>query len=128
MGLFSGEKLSYDEYLQQLQRIEMEREKYTEAQKVQYGQIMNASHQRRVGQGIQPQKVPRFNPNESEAFQVPLSQLVTLWRIKHGDAWYDAERPRPEPGKDFYTDVFDRLNKANMFEMFEGWYRLKEDA
>ena len=128
MGLFSGEKLSYDEYLQQLQRIEMEREKYTEAQKVQYGQIMNASHQGLGGQRIQRQKVPRFNPNEIEAFNVPLSQLVTLWRIKHGDAWYDAGHARPEPGKDFYVDAFDRLRKANCFESFDGWHRLKEDV
>jgi hypothetical protein len=128
MGLFSGEKLAYDEYLQQLQRIEMEREKHTEAQKVPYGQIMNASHQRRVGQGVQPQKVPRFNPNESEAFQVPLSQLVTLWRLKHGDAWYEAGHSRPEPGKDFYTDAFDRLRNAGCFESFDGWHRLKEDV
>jgi hypothetical protein len=128
MGLFSGEKLAYDEYLQQLQRIEMEREKHTEAQKVQYGQIMNASHQRRVGQGVQPQKVPRFDPNKSEAFQIPLSQLVTLWRLKHGEEWADMSRPRPPSGKDFYTDAFDRLDKADMFEMFDGWCRLKEDV
>jgi hypothetical protein len=113
-SIFGGSQADYEEHLRQLRRVDAERLKQ------QY-----AAHQ---GLGGMKQKLPRFNPNEIEAFNVPLSQLVTLWRIKHGDAWYDAERPRPEPGKDFYTDVFDRLNKANMFEMFEGWYRLKEDA
>jgi len=72
--------------------------------------------------------VERFNPNKNEAFNAPMSQLVTLWRIKHGDEWVDMQRPRPPSGKDFYTDAFDRLDRANMFEVFGGWYRLKEDV
>jgi hypothetical protein len=113
-GAYPGSQADYEEHLRQLRRVDAAQ------QKQQY-----AAQQ---GLGGMKQKRPRFNPNEIEAFNVPLAQLVTLWRIKHGDAWYDAEHPRPEPGKDFYTDAFDRLNKANMFEMFEGWYRLKEDA
>jgi len=113
-GAYPGSQADYEEHLQQLRRVDAER--------------LKQQYAAQQGLGGMKQKRPRFNPNEIEAFNVPLAQLVTLWRIKHGDAWYDAERPRPEPGKDFYTDAFDRLNKANMFEMFEGWYRLKEDA
>ena len=113
-SIFGGSQADYEEHLRQRRRVDAER--------------LKQQYAAQQGLGGMKQKLPRFNPNKSEAFNVPLSQLVTLWRIKHGDAWYDAERHRPEPGKDFYTDAFDRLNKANMFEMFEGWYRLKEDA
>jgi hypothetical protein len=71
---------------------------------------------------------PRFDPNTSEAFQIPLSQAVTLWKLKFGDKWFDAHQARPEVGKDFYTDVFDRIQKAELFENINGWYRLKEDV
>ena len=111
---YPGSQANYEEHLQQLRRVDEAR--------------LKQQYAAQQGLGGMKQTPPRFNPNKSEAFNVPLSQLVTLWRIKHGDAWYDADHPRPEPGKDFYTDVFDRLNKANMFEVFEGWYRLKEDA
>lgn len=93
--------------------LEMEKAKYLAAMQAQY-------HQHPVEE--------RFNPNKSEAFNAPMSQLVTLWRIKHGDEWVDMQRLRPPSGKDFYTDAFDRLDRANMFEVFGGWYRLKEDV
>jgi len=113
-GASLGSQVDYEEHLQQLRRVEAAQLKQ------QY-----AAHQ---GLGGVKQKMPRFNPNDSEAFQIPMSQLITMWRIKHGEDWVDMSRPRPPSGKDFYTDAFDRLDRANMFEMFEGWCRLKEDA
>jgi hypothetical protein len=74
-----------------------------------------------------PQALPRFDPNTSEAFQIPLSQAITMWKLKFGDKWYDAHQPRPEVGN-FYTDVFDRIKKMGLFESTDGWYRLKEDV
>jgi hypothetical protein len=75
-----------------------------------------------------PTPPPRFNPNKSEAFQIPLSQAITLWKLKFGDTWFDAHGPNALPGKDFYTDVFDRIKKMGLFESTDGWYRLKEDV
>ena len=73
-----------------------------------------------------PAPQPRFNPNESEAFQIPLSQAITLWKLKFGDTWFDAHGPNALPGEDFYTDVFDRIKRMGLFESTDGWYRLKE--
>jgi hypothetical protein len=71
---------------------------------------------------------PRFNPNDSEAFQIPMSQLITMWRLKYGDSWHDGQKTSSEMMKGFYEAAFERLNRAQLFESFEGWYRLKEDA
>jgi hypothetical protein len=85
-----------------------------------------AMQQKMANQAVKPE--PRFDPNKSEAFQIPLSQAITLWKLKFGDTWYDAHQVRPDPGKDFYADVFDRIKKMGLFESTDGWYRLKEDA
>lgn len=106
-----------DEY----ERLMMQNANQYAAQKAQYMQAYGSGTQR-------IQAVKRFNPNESEAFQVPMSQLVTMWRLKYGDEWVDMQQSRPSSGKDFYTDAFDRLDRAGLFEMFDGWCRLKEDA
>lgn len=89
-----------------------------------------AVQQKMTNQGMQQKAVPlpRFDPNKSEAFQIPLSQAVTMWQVKHGDKWYDAHETRPEVGKDFYADVFDRIKKMGLFESTDGWYRLKENV
>lgn len=102
------------------------------AQQAMQGSILGQQYNQVIGQAIQNQKrpkpMPRFNPNESEAFQIPMSQLVTMWRLKHGEEWVDMQRVRPPSGKDFYTDALDRLDRASKLEMFDGWCRLKEDA
>lgn len=87
-----------------------------------------AMQQKVMNQASKPVPSPRFDPNKSEAFQIPLSQAVTMWQVKHGDNWYDAHQPRPEAGMDFYTDVFYRIKKAELFESIDGWYRLKENV
>lgn len=65
----------------------------------------------------------RFNPNVHEAFQVPLSHLVTMWRIRYGDEWVDAEKSRDGS---FYAHACNRLALNDMFEKINGWVRLKE--
>ena len=144
-GAIPGSQADYEEHMQQLRRVDAERQKYEyEIEKAKYHQAMNmaqnsvlgqqqyASHQGLGGQvkqmGRPKQPPPRFNPNDSEAFQIPMSQLVTMWRLKHGDEWVDMQQSRPPSGKDFYTDALDRLDRAGKLEMFDGWVRLKEDA
>lgn len=92
-------------------------------------QAYNAAQQRRIQGGAFPlnsndiNPLRPFNPNEIEAFQIPLSQLVTLWQAKHGDKWVDGNSPHDDS---FYSHACMRLNAADMFEKFHGWVRLKE--
>jgi len=65
-----------------------------------------------------------FDPNKEEAFQVPLSQLVTLWQAKFNDTWVDMGIEHEQ----FWFQAYRRLNNADMFEMVEGWVRLREDV
>lgn len=65
-----------------------------------------------------------FDPNKEEAFQVPMSQLVTLWQAKFNDAWVDMGIEHEK----FWHQAWRRLNNADMFETVEGWVRLREDA
>ena len=147
MGIFDGVAggqggLTKDDaaYQQQMRRMEMEKQKYIEEEK-QYRQAMNMAQTSMLGQqqfahqglgGVQAPKartpIPRFNPNDSEAFQIPMSQLITMWRLKYGDSWHDGQQTSSGLLKDFYEAAFERLNRAQLFESFEGWYRLKEDA
>ena len=109
------ERLQIEQAMMQMKQAELRR--------------IDAAQQMVMNQAIKPSTaIPRFDPNKSEAFQIPLSQAVTMWKLKFGDNWYDAHKPRPEAGKDFYTDVFDRIKKAGLFESTDGWYRLKEDV
>lgn len=65
-----------------------------------------------------------FDPNKEEAFQVPLSQLITLWQAKFNDTWVDMGIEHEQ----FWFQAYRRLNNADMFEMVEGWVRLREDV
>lgn len=85
-----------------------------------------AMQQKVMNQAVKP--LPRFDPNKSEAYLIPLSQAVTMWQVKHGDNWYDAHQPQTPMGDDFYFDVFGRIKKAELFESIDGWYRLKENV
>lgn len=64
----------------------------------------------------------KFDPNKEAAYQVPLSQLVTLWQAKYGDKWVD--NAAHENG--FFVHASSRLNANGMFEKAQGWVRLKE--
>ena len=133
MGLFDGvfksggqvdeEYRSHLENLKAQHYMEVEQRRITAAQQqAQYNSIL--------GMGAQKPStaIPRFDPNKSEAFQIPLSQAITMWKLKFGDQWFDGHQSRPEEGKDFYADVFARINHAKLFEQVDGWYRLKEDV
>lgn len=145
MGLFDGvfksgghiEKEYADllKYQQALANEEIAQRRITAAQQqsMYSGSIsgaMAAQYNSALGMGAQQPStaIPRFDPNKSEAFQIPLSQAVTMWHVKHGDKWFDGHQSRPEDGKDFYADVFARLRKAELFENVDGWYRLKENV
>ena len=119
-----------EEYRSHMERLQIEQLKMQSAdqRRIQAAQ-QTAQYNSMLGMGAQhpPQALPRFDPNTSEAFQIPLSQAITMWKLKFGDKWYDAHQPRPEVGN-FYTDVFDRIKKMGLFESTDGWYRLKEDV
>lgn len=65
-----------------------------------------------------------FDPNASEAYQIPLSQLVTLWQAKFNDTWVDMGLEHEA----FWRHAHRRLSNAHKFENVEGWVRLLEDA
>ena len=87
----------------------------------------HAAQQRRIQAGPQ-HSAKQFNPNEHEAFQIPLSQLVTMWRLKFEDRWIRPTEEFPRFDGEFYSVAFDRMSAMHMFEAYQGWVRLKEDA
>ena len=70
------------------------------------------------------------NPNTREAYAIPLSRLVNLWRAKFGDVWVDVSELEDE----FWSDASSRLHRNKLMEEVEfresntPWARLKEDA
>lgn len=70
------------------------------------------------------------NPNTREAYVIPLSRLVNLWRAKFGDVWVDIS----ELEEEFWMDASSRLHRNKLMEEIEfresntPWARLKEDA
>lgn len=76
---------------------------------------------------VTPRKPPR-NPNDCEAYSMPLSSLVNLWRAKYGDKWVDVS----EIDDEFWSDASARLHKNKMMEESdmnnEPWARLRENA
>jgi hypothetical protein len=118
----------YEEHLQLLkmqQEIEHQKMKAREQQAVNQ-MAMNSSPGILGGYGLQKKQNP-FNPNNREAFQIPLAQLVTMWQVKHGDQWVDGSQPMQE-GEDFYADAWLRLEQNGLFERMNGWARLKENV
>lgn len=95
----------------------------------QYNQLLNAQQnaynaasQRRVQAGPQAPVKP-FNPNEIEAYQIPLSQLVTLWQAKYGDKWVEL---REVSDTEFFGHAADRLVRNALMEECRNWMRIKE--
>lgn len=68
--------------------------------------------------------------NKREAYAIPLSRLVDMWRIKFEDKWVDVS----ELDEEFWSDASSRLHRNNLMEEIEfresntPWARLKEDA
>lgn len=88
------------------------------------GQYNPLAGQRRVQAGPQAPVKP-FNPNEIEAYQIPLSQLVTLWQAKYGDKWVEL---REVSDTEFFGHAADRLVRNALMEECRNWMRIKEDA
>ena len=63
-----------------------------------------------------------IDPNTREAYMIPMSQLVTLWRAKHGDKWIRKIED------EFWQDAYERMAAMNMFEKAFGHVRLKDDV
>lgn len=118
----------YEEHLQLLKmQQEIEAQKLRAREQQALNQIAMNSSPGTLG-GYGQQKKERFNPNSREAFQIPLSQLVTMWQIKHGDQWVEADAPIAPNDDPFYIDGLRRLLKAELFEEYNGWVRLKENV
>ena len=70
------------------------------------------------------------DPNKREAYVIPLSTLVNLWRAKFGDLWIDVS----ELDDEFWMDASSRLHRNKLMEEIEfresntPWARLREDA
>ena len=70
------------------------------------------------------------NPNQREAYVIPLSTLANMWRAKYGDLWVDV----PELDDEFWSDASSRLHRNKLMEEIEfresntPWARLKEGA
>ena len=91
-----------------------------DAQKAAYHKtIINSIH---AQYGQQAQKA--FNPNESEPYMMPLSNLIALWRAKYGDKWIETHKI----DEDFWRTAFNRLYANSLFEQCEDYARLKESA
>jgi hypothetical protein len=82
--------------------------------------------------GAQIRKAPPVvdNPNQREAYVIPLSTLVNMWRAKYGDLWVDVS----EIDDEFWADASSRLHRNKLMEEIEfresntPWARLREDA
>jgi hypothetical protein len=70
------------------------------------------------------------DPNKREAYAIPLSRLVDMWRIKFEDKWVDVS----ELDEEFWSDASGRLHRNKLMEEVEfngsntPWARLKEDV
>jgi hypothetical protein len=84
---------------------------------------MNLYNEAMKGQGVQATtRAKPFNPNEDAAYNIPLSQLITLWQANYGDQWVKRF------DDDFWNSARARLHNNDKLEGVSGWYRIKEDA
>ncbi len=130
MAIFESvsQKQMTKEYQEHLELLKMQQE--MEYQKMSAQMAMNSSPGILGGYGQQAKVLRdrhRLDPNKREAFQIPLSQLVTMWQVKHGDQWVDGSQPMQE-GEEFYADAYMRLAQNELFERVDGWARLKENV
>lgn len=90
-----------------------------------------------AGQGLVKQRSTTISnmrgvddPNQREAYVVPLSTLANMWRAKFGDVWVDVS----EIDDEFWADASSRLHRNRLMEEIEfresntPWARLREDA
>jgi hypothetical protein len=145
MGIFetSSQKQLASQYQRFNQAQQMQIDMHNEEQKLQAALYNQAAQKTLYNQAAQKgltnpgaifgasgpiQKNGRFNPNESEAYQIPLSRLVAMWQAKYGDQWVDRSPPHPDGWQDFFTAAESRLDRNGLFEKVDGWMRLKENV
>lgn len=88
-----------------------------------YNQYQQAQMQAAMQQAKQAEE---FDPNKSEAWTMPMSALVNLWRAKYLDEWVIL---RSDEVENFWYQAVRRLKLGHKFEEAPGqWVRLKEDA
>lgn len=63
-----------------------------------------------------------FNPNESEVYMMPLSNLIALWRARYGDEWVVPLKIKDK----FWVEATQRLSNNDLFEKQHAYVRLKE--
>jgi len=112
---------------------------YEEESRKLQKQIMSGTHpaQHLYEQGLGKQRSTIVSnmrgvddPNKREAYAIPLSRLVDMWRIKFEDKWVDVS----EIDDEFWMDASSRLHRNKLMEEVEfhasntPWARLKEDA
>ena len=91
-------------------------------------QMQTIYTQAQLGGAIPSQQTIRKsrNPNDCEAYAMPLSSLVNLWRAKYGDKWVDVS----EIDDQFWADASARLHRNNKMEETDldnaPWARLRE--
>ena len=100
-------------------------------QQIMAGVIQGGTY---AGGVLQPQasrkNIKVDNPNNREAYVIPLSRLVNLWRAKFGDVWVDVSELEDE----FWLDASSRLHRNKLMEEIEfresntPWARLREDV
>ena len=145
MGIFDGLRGGQGEladlqaqYETAAQRAEQDRlakmEYARQMLNAQPGQIVSAPYQhtspyqqqllQQQYAAAQQKAINEFDPNKHEAFTMPLSALVNLWQARYNDAWVD----RLQIDDEFYRHAHDRLRRAEKFEVFNDWVRMREDV
>lgn len=90
--------------------------------------LQNQFTQAQIGGAIPSKQAIRNsrNPNDCEAYAMPLSSLINLWRAKYGDKWVDVF----EIDDQFWADASARLHRNNKMEETDldnaPWARLRE--
>lgn len=121
-GLFSKSQQEQDAISQQYNQILAQSIMNTKA-----AQMQTIYTQAQLGGAFPSQQTkPARNPNDCEAYAMPLSSLVNLWRAKYGDKWVDVS----EIDDQFWADASARLHRNNKMEETDldnaPWARLRE--
>jgi hypothetical protein len=105
------------QYANQIQAAEQ----YQQYQK-QQNQYRGQYYQQQILAQKQAHRKKTSNPNDDEAYIIPMSQLITMWRARFDDKWTTQQFDDP-----FWKSAWKRLCDNNKFESTEnGWYRLLE--
>ena len=129
-GLFSKSQQEQDAISQQYNQMLAQSIMNTTQTIAGGSALQNIYTQAQLGGAIPSQQAIRKsrNPNDCEAYAMPLSSLVNLWRAKYGDKWVDVS----EIDDHFWSDASARLHRNKMMEQTDldnaPWARLRENA